>query len=444
MRVAVQGDAARSLGELDALLGEPRARAGLRETRQARCAPRGKRRWTQPRRTSARKLPTDAQVLGAVNRTIGAKGTVVCAAGGLPGELHKLWRAQDRDAYHVEYGYSCMGYEIAGGLGVKMARPDRDVAVLVGDGSYLMMNSEIATSVAMGLKLTIVLLDNRGFGCINRLQGSCGGESFNNLLDERAPDIDFAAHARSLGAHAQKVTGIRALEAALRASRSIDRTTVIVIDTDPQQSTAAGGAWWDVAVPEVSAQRGRACGARRLSREARRTRRRIHERPHRHQSAHLEQRRPAGARRREQPRDLPHRGARGGLRRRRARQQVSAAAATLRPILQSHGLALVSGWYSGRLLERDADAELTAMRAHLELLHTLGCEVMVFAEVTPLHARRPARAVSQRPHLADRRLASASARASRSSPSACSAKACASPITITWARSCNRRRTSIG
>ena len=130
------------------------------------------------------------------------KGTVVCAAGGLPGELHKLWRAQDRDAYHVEYGYSCMGYEIAGGLGVKLARPDRDVVVMVGDGSYLMMNSEIATSIAMGLKLTIVLLDNRGFGCINRLQGSCGGESFNNLLDERAPDIDFVAHARSLGAHA--------------------------------------------------------------------------------------------------------------------------------------------------------------------------------------------------------------------------------------------------
>jgi len=117
-----------------------------------------------------------------------------------------------------------------------------------------MMNSEIATSIAMGLKLTIVLLDNRGFGCINRLQGSCGGESFNNLLDERAPHIDFAAHARSLGAHAQKVAGIRELEAALSAVRAIDRTVVLVIDTDPQQSTAAGGAWWDVAVPEVSAR----------------------------------------------------------------------------------------------------------------------------------------------------------------------------------------------
>ena len=147
-----------------------------------------------------------------------------------------------------------MGYEIAGGLGVKLARPDRDVVVMVGDGSYLMMNSEIATSVAMGLKLTVVLLDNRGFGCINRLQGATGGESFNNLLDDRAPDVDFAAHARALGAHAQKVGSIRELEEALRASRNIDRTVVLVIDTDPQQSTAAGGAWWDVAVPEVSSR----------------------------------------------------------------------------------------------------------------------------------------------------------------------------------------------
>jgi 3D-(3,5/4)-trihydroxycyclohexane-1,2-dione acylhydrolase (decyclizing) len=250
--IAVQGDAARALAELDALLGKPPARAGLAKRVEALRAS-----WHQAVDAATKdvgaKLPTDAQVLGAVNRTIGPRGTVVCAAGGLPGELHKLWRAHDRDAYHLEYGYSCMGYEIAGGLGVKLARPDRDVVVMVGDGSYLMMNSEIATSIAMGLKLSIVLLDNRGFGCINRLQGSCGGEPFNNLLDERAPDIDFAAHARSLGAHAQKVSGIQALEAALSSSRSIDRTVVIVIDTDPQQSTAAGGAWWDVAVPEVSA-----------------------------------------------------------------------------------------------------------------------------------------------------------------------------------------------
>ena len=126
--------------------------------------------------------PSDAQVIGAVQRAAGRDAIVVCAAGGLPGELHKLWRADRPGSYHLEYGYSCMGYEIAGGLGVKMARPESDVIVMVGDGSYLMMNSEIATSVAMGVKLTIVLLDNRGFGCINRLQQSTGSPRFNNLL----------------------------------------------------------------------------------------------------------------------------------------------------------------------------------------------------------------------------------------------------------------------
>jgi len=120
-------------------------------------------------------LPSDAQVLGMVSQVYDHNAVVVCAAGSLPGELHKLWRACDQDSYHVEYGYSCMGYEIAGGLGVKMAKPERDVVVLVGDGSYLMLNSEIATSVALDQKLIIVLLDNRGFGSINRLQTSCGG-----------------------------------------------------------------------------------------------------------------------------------------------------------------------------------------------------------------------------------------------------------------------------
>jgi 3D-(3,5/4)-trihydroxycyclohexane-1,2-dione acylhydrolase (decyclizing) len=127
---------------------------------------------------------------------------------------------------------------------------------MLGDGSYLMMNSEIATSVMLGLKLTIVVLDNGGFGCIDRLQRGTGGESFNNLLasarHEALPDIDFAAHARSLGAAAVKVDGIAALEAALAAARNADRTTVIVIDTDPAAATEAGGHWWDVAVPEVS------------------------------------------------------------------------------------------------------------------------------------------------------------------------------------------------
>jgi 3D-(3,5/4)-trihydroxycyclohexane-1,2-dione acylhydrolase (decyclizing) len=195
-------------------------------------------------------------VLGAVQRWSKPSDVVVCAAGGLPGELHKLWQAGAPGGYHMEYGYSCMGYEIAGGLGVKMADPAREVVVMLGDGSYLMMNSEIATSVMLGLKLTIVVLDNRGFGCINRLQGATGGAPFNNLLadsrHETLPAIDFAAHAASLGAVSRKVASLAELDAALRESRTHDRTSVVVIDTDPMISTDAGGHWWDVAVPEVS------------------------------------------------------------------------------------------------------------------------------------------------------------------------------------------------
>jgi 3D-(3,5/4)-trihydroxycyclohexane-1,2-dione acylhydrolase (decyclizing) len=200
--------------------------------------------------------PSDAQVIGAVQRAGLPSDVVVCAAGGLPGELHKHWKSNDALGYHLEYGYSRMGYEIAGGLGVKMALPDRDVIVMVGDGSYLMMNSEIATSVMLGVKLTIVVLDNGGYGCINRLQQECGGAPFNNLLADARhtllPAIDFVAHARSLGAEARKVTGVAELESALAASRSARVTQVIVIDTDAGPSTDAGGSWWDVAVPQVS------------------------------------------------------------------------------------------------------------------------------------------------------------------------------------------------
>jgi 3D-(3,5/4)-trihydroxycyclohexane-1,2-dione acylhydrolase (decyclizing) len=196
-------------------------------------------------------LPSDAQVVGAVRRAVKDDTIVVCAAGGLPGELHKLWPADGPGTYHLEYGYSCMGYEIAGGLGVKLADPSREVVVMVGDGSYLMMNSEIATSVAMGLKLTIVLLDNGGFGCISRLQQATGGAPFNNLV---AHGVDLRAHAAALGAIAEEATDLAALEAAVSRARSATRTTVIVIATDPTAATRAGGHWWDVAVPEVSSR----------------------------------------------------------------------------------------------------------------------------------------------------------------------------------------------
>jgi 3D-(3,5/4)-trihydroxycyclohexane-1,2-dione acylhydrolase (decyclizing) len=203
--------------------------------------------------------PSDAQVIGAVQRRSSPDTVVVCASGGLPGELHKLWQPERPSGYHLEYGYSCMGYEIAGGIGVKMALPDRDVVVMVGDGSYLMMNSEIATSILLGQKLTIVVLDNHGFGCITRLQQATGSARFNNLFEDTRhttlPTIDFRAHAESLGAIAERVTTVDELETALERAGKNDRTTVVVIETDPFVTTEAGGHWWDVAVPEVSSRK---------------------------------------------------------------------------------------------------------------------------------------------------------------------------------------------
>jgi 3D-(3,5/4)-trihydroxycyclohexane-1,2-dione acylhydrolase (decyclizing) len=205
--------------------------------------------------------PYEGDVIGAVQRSSAESpryDIVVCAAGTLPAELHKLWRTSAPGGYHMEYGYSCMGYEIAGGLGVKMAHPDREVVVLLGDGSYLMLNSELATSVLLGLKLIVVVLDNHGFGCINRLQQACGGARFNNLFDDcvRAtsapPAIDFAAHAKALGTRAENVSNIAELEIAMARARASDRTYVICIETDPDRTTQDGGWWWDVAVPEVS------------------------------------------------------------------------------------------------------------------------------------------------------------------------------------------------
>jgi 3D-(3,5/4)-trihydroxycyclohexane-1,2-dione acylhydrolase (decyclizing) len=246
------------------------AQAGLREIELRLEALNAPEEWTKRARdgrtswfiaadkatAATNALPSDGQVIGAVQRALGSGATVVCAAGGLPGELHKLWQAGAPGSYHLEYGYSTMGYEIAGGLGVKMAKPDQEVVVMVGDGSYLMMNSEIATSVMLGLRLTIVVLDNAGYGCINRLQMATGGANFNNLFrdvrHEVMPSIDFVAHAASLGAIASKVASIAELEAGLAAGLKNDRTTVLVIDTDPLITTEEGGNWWDVAVPEVS------------------------------------------------------------------------------------------------------------------------------------------------------------------------------------------------
>lgn len=250
-------DAAEGLAELAAALKGWKAPSGWTDN-----AITGKKDWQadadKVTASTNAAYPSDAQVIGAVQRAMGSGVVLLHAAGGLPGELHKLWQAGAPGSYHAEYGFSTMGYEIAGGLGVKMAKPDEEVVVMIGDGSYLMLNSEIATSVMLGLKLTIVLLDNRGYGCINRLQMATGGANFNNLLKdarhETLPEIDFAAHAASMGAIAEKVPSVAGLETALAQAKKNTRTTVLVIDTDPLVSTEAGGSWWDVAVPEVSAR----------------------------------------------------------------------------------------------------------------------------------------------------------------------------------------------
>ena len=203
-------------------------------------------------------LPTDAQVLGEIKRNGLASDIIVCAAGSLPGELHKLWRTEQVGGYHAEYGFSCMGYEIAGGLGVKIAEPSREVFVLVGDGSYLMLNSELATSVMLGYKIIVVVLDNRGFSCINRLQNATGNRSFNNLLkdcqsvEDGLPGINFALHAKALGAESEKVDNIQELASALSRARLSSKSYLISLVTDSHKISPEGGCWWEVAVPEVS------------------------------------------------------------------------------------------------------------------------------------------------------------------------------------------------
>jgi 3D-(3,5/4)-trihydroxycyclohexane-1,2-dione acylhydrolase (decyclizing) len=191
---------------------------------------------------------------------------VVCAAGSMPGDLHKLWRARDPKGYHVEYGYSCMGYEIAGGLGVKMAAleedPGREVFVLVGDGSYLMMAQELVTAVQEGVKLVVVLVQNHGFASIGNLSETVGAQRFGTRyryrseetgdLDGAVLPVDLAANAASLGADVLRANGIDELRAALRTARDSGRTTVVHVETDPLAPVPSSEAWWDVPVAEVS------------------------------------------------------------------------------------------------------------------------------------------------------------------------------------------------
>jgi 3D-(3,5/4)-trihydroxycyclohexane-1,2-dione acylhydrolase (decyclizing) len=210
--------------------------------------------------------PSQAEVIGVVNRVSGPRDVVVCAAGSMPGDLHKLWRTRDPKGYHVEYGYSTMGYEIAGGLGVKLAAPERDVYVLVGDGSYLMLSSEIVTAVQEGLKLTIVLVDNRGYNSIGSLSRSLGLDGFGTLYryrrngalpvdSDESTDylpVDLAANAESLGARVIRAASVDELRAGLEAAKAERGVTVIAIEVDRYEGVPAYASWWDVAVAEVS------------------------------------------------------------------------------------------------------------------------------------------------------------------------------------------------
>ncbi|WP_372836588.1 3D-(3,5/4)-trihydroxycyclohexane-1,2-dione acylhydrolase (decyclizing) [Puniceibacterium confluentis] len=249
----LMADALKGLEELTAALGSHRAATqtdGLKSDWFAKVDPL----TDAPTDTNA--LASDMQVIGAVQRAANRDTVVMCAAGTMPGELHKLWKAGRPGSYHMEYGFSCMGYEIAGAMGIKMAEPERDVVCFTGDGTYMMANSELATAAMMGIAFTVVITDNRGYGCINRLQMGTGGAEFNNLLEhtihETPSRIDFAAHAASLGATALKVRSIAEMEEALARRGTIKGPYVIVIDTDPYPSTPHGSTWWDVAVPEIS------------------------------------------------------------------------------------------------------------------------------------------------------------------------------------------------
>jgi 3D-(3,5/4)-trihydroxycyclohexane-1,2-dione acylhydrolase (decyclizing) len=206
--------------------------------------------------------PSQAEVIGAVQAASGPRDVLICAAGSMPGDLHKLWRPRDPKSYHVEYGYSCMGYEIAGGLGAALADPTRDVTVMVGDASYLMMAQEIVTAVQEGVKMRVVVIDNHGYASIGSLSESVGSGGFACATRRRAADgqltgdvvaIDFAANARSLGAHAVRVESRAELAAALGEARGRPGVSVITVETDTSVKVGGYDSWWDVPVAEVSA-----------------------------------------------------------------------------------------------------------------------------------------------------------------------------------------------
>lgn len=260
--LALTGDARAILEELLTALKEYRVEESYRNR-----AAEYNRSWdekvAQAYQADEKEKPSQAEVLGAVNEFMESKDVVLCASGSAPGDLHKLWRTRDSKSFHLEYGYSCMGYEISGGLGVKMACPDREIYVVLGDGGYLMMPSEIVTSLQEGYKLTIILIDNNGFASIGGLSKSIGSEGFGTnyvyrdketgQLEGEPLPVDLAKNAESLGAKVFKTSDMAGFNQALKEARKESQTTVIYIETVPERKMAGYGyAWWDVPIAEVS------------------------------------------------------------------------------------------------------------------------------------------------------------------------------------------------
>ncbi len=252
--LSVVGDAKVGLEDLSSALGNWAGSPAWIESAQGHYA-EWNRTVDQHSGPSDAVPPSYGQVVGAINRSCDSTDLALTAAGGLPGELCKNWKTRSIGTFDCEFGFSCMGYEIAGGWGAKMADPSRDVIVFVGDGSYLMLNSDIYSTVLTGHKMIVIVCDNGGFSVINRLQNFKGSASFNNLLQdckvENLQGVDFVQHATSMGALGEQVESIAELEAAFKRAKAADRTYVICIKTQPSQWTP-GDAWWDVGVPEVS------------------------------------------------------------------------------------------------------------------------------------------------------------------------------------------------
>ncbi len=260
--VSLIGDAKRGVLALDAALRNFVGTSGVYRKEIAR----RKREWdaivTEYRTPQKTKQLSQTAVIGLVNESVGGKATVICAAGSMPGDLLKLWRPEDAKAYHVEYGFSCMGYEIPAALGIKLAEPKRNVVVMIGDGTYLMMNSEIVTAVAEGLDFTIMIVDNKGYGSIRRLQMGTGSPSFNNELrhrnaktgrtDGEVVQVDFVNHAAALGATAWRAETYEELEVALAQAKKTKGVKAIVVPVSLNESARGFESWWDAPMSEVS------------------------------------------------------------------------------------------------------------------------------------------------------------------------------------------------